>query len=467
MVNHKKIIRSVFFVLHFHVIIIIYTGCLEQFIGICNTSEKPEGGCNVYYSAQCACNGISLIEMYEDGNNYKFIFDDSYVQENDKLRIGFKNTKGETLDGVFLTWGSQKMPPREVKNGELLTSIKKTLFTYKNKGVYSMCLKGNNDYDCNDIDEVIITIYIENERDCKASFIIDDKGVNVYNNKCSQGSSKLVDPKYTGENVNMSSFPLQKSERILNNIKENNSPQINDERGESDSRINDTKKETNSKIKNCEQTRENQNKELEVENSFQFSDDDKRIESIMAEERILKIFENDESIETRNKEVECEGRLKHLKITNGTKENGNKESNEENENVEKKNNKDSPLEEFKDKFIYSDKKVSVSDSLDKISLVRLRSIVDSLRIYFETEDGKVIDEHIFKSLSKGDIKSGAFIIDIKKTFLRDKRNNSFSMSPINKGGTRKCRIKIVHKGTGDFFYLINADNKEQPDIFFY
>lgn len=430
MVNHKKIIRSVFFVLHFQIIIIIYTGCLEQLIGICNTSEKSEVGCNVYYSAQCACNGISLIEMYEDGNNYKFIFDDSYVQEKDKLRIGFKNTKGETLDGVFLTWGSQKIPPREVKNGELLTSIKKTLFTCKSKGVYSMCLKRNADYDCNDIDEVIITIYIENESDCKASFIIDDKGVNVYNNKCSQWSSKLVDPKNTGE---------------------------------TNSKINNREKETNSKIK---QTQENQNKELEVEHSFQFSDDDKSIESIMADERILKIFENDESIEPRNQGEECEERLKHLKITNGTKEKKNKESNEENENVEKKNNKDSPLEEFKDKFIYSDKKVSVSDSLDKISLARLKSIVGSLQIYFETEDGEVIKEPIFKSW-KGSVLSGAFISDIKKTFLKDKRNNSFSMCPINNGGTRKCRIKILHEGTGDFFYLINADNREQPDIFFY
>ena len=427
MVNHKKIIRSVFFVLQFQIIIIIYTGCLEQLIGICNTSEKSE---NVYYSAQCSCNSISLIDMYEDGEKYRFTFDDSYAQEAEKLRIGFKNTKGETLDGVFLTWGSQKMPPREVKNGELLTSIKKTLFTCRNKGLYSMCLKRNNDYDCNDIDEVIITIYIENESDCKASFIIDDKGVNVYNNKCSQGSSKLVDPK---------------------NI------------GETNSKINNREKESNSKIK---QTQENQNKELEVEHSFQFSDDDKRIESIMTDERILKIFENDESIEPRNHGEECEGRLKHLKITNGTKENGNKKSNKENENVEKKNNKHSSLDEFKDKFIYSDKKVSVSDSLDKISLARLKSIVDSLQIYFETEDGEVIKEPIFKSW-KGSVLSGAFISDIKKTFLNGKRNNSFSMSPINIGGTRKCRIKILHRGTGDFFYLINADNKEQPDIFFY
>ena len=455
MVNHKKIIRSVFFVLQFQIIIIIYTGCLEQLIGICNTSEKPEGASKEYYSTQCSCNGISLIEMYDDGSKYKFLFDDSYAQEADKLRIGFKNTKRETLDGVFLTWGSQKIPPREVKNGDLLTSIKRTLFTCKNKGVYSMCLKRNDDYDCNDIDEVIITIYIENESNCKASFIIDDKGVNVYNNKCSQGSSKLVDPKNTGGNVNMSSFQLQKSEKILNNIKENNSLQINDERGES-----------NSKIKNCEQTRENQKKELEVENSFQFSDDDKRIESIMADERILKIFENDESIEPRNKVEECDGRQKHLKITNDNNKNKNKEGNEENENVDKKENKDSPLEEFKDKFIYSDKKVSVSDSLDKISLARLRSIVDSLQIYFETEDGKVIKETIFKSW-KGSVLSGAFISDIKKTFLKKKKENSFSMYPINKGGTRKCRIKIVHKGTGDFFYLINADNKEHPDIFFY
>ena len=433
MVNHKKIIRSVFFVLQFQIIIIIYTGCLGQFIGICNTSAKSEGGCNVYYSTQCSCNGISLIEMYEDGNNYKFIFDDSYVQEKDKLRIGFKNTKGETLDGVFLTWGSQKIPPREVKNGELLTSIKRTLFTCRNKGVYSMCLKRNDDYDCNDINEVIITIYIENESDCKSSFIIDDKGVNVYTNKCSQGSSKLVDPK---------------------NI------------GETNSKINNIKKESNSKIKNCDQTQGNQNKELEVENSFQFSDDDKKIESIMADERILKIFENDESIEPRNHGEECEWRLKHLENTVDNNKNKKKEGNKENENVDKKENKDSPLEEFKDKFIYSDKKVSVSDSLDKISLARLKSIVGSLQIYFETEDGEVIKEPIFKSW-KGNVLSGAFISDIKKTFLKKKKENSFSMYPINKGGTRKCRIKIVHKGTGDFFYLINADNKEQPDIFFY
>lgn len=433
MVNHKKIIRSVFFVLHFHVIIIIYTGCLEQFIGICNTSEKSEGCCNVYYSAQCSCNWISLIDMYEDGEKYRFTFDDSYAQEADKLRIGFKNTKGETLDGVFLTWGSQKMPPREVKNGDLLTSIKKTLFTCKNKGVYSMCLKRNDDYDCNDIDEVIITIYIENESNCKASFIIDDKGVNVYNNKCSQGSSKLVDPK---------------------NI------------GETNSKINNIKKESNSQIKNCEQIQENQNKELEVEHSFQFSDDDKRIESIMADERILKIFENDESIEPRNQREECEGRLKHLKITNDTKENGNKERNEENENVEKKNNKENFLEKVKDKITYSNKKVSVSDDLDSTSLAMFKSIVGSLQIYFETELGEVIKEPIFKSW-KGSVLSGAFISDIKKTFLKKKKENSFSMSPINMGGTRKCRIKILHKGTGDFFYLINADNKEHPDIFFY
>ena len=430
MVNHKKIIRSVFFVLHFQIIIIIYTGCLGQFIGICNTSEKPEGGCNVYYSAQCSCNGISLIDMYEDGEKYRFTFDDSYAQENDKLRIGFKNTKGGNLDGVFLTWGSQKMPPREVKNGELLTSIKRTLFTCKNKGVYSMCLRRNDDYDCNDINEVIVTIYIENESDCKASFIIDDKGVNVYTNKCSQGSSKLVDPKNTGE---------------------------------TNSKINNREEESNSKIKNCEQTQENQKKELEVENSFQFSDDDKRIESIMADERILKIFENDESIEPRNKDVECEERLRHLEIT---KEKGNKESNEKNENVDKKENKDSPLDEFKDKITYSNKKVSVSDDIDPTSLSRLRSIVDSLQVYFETEDCKVIKEPIFKS-RKGAILSGAFISDIKKTFLRDKRENSFSMYPVNKGVARKCRIKILHNGTGDFFYLINAENKEQPDIFFY
>ena len=406
-------------------------GCLEQLIGICNTSEKSEGGCNVYYSAQCSCNGISLIDMYEDGEKYRFTFDDSYVQEADKLRIGFKNTKGETLDGVFLTWGSQKMPPREVKNGDLLTSIKKTLFTCKNKGVYSMCLKRNDDYDCNDINEVIITIYIENESNCKASFIIDDKGVNVYNNnKCSQGSSKLVDPK---------------------NI------------GETNFKINNREKDTSSQIK---QTQENQKKELEVEHSFQFSDDDNRIESIMADERILKIFENDESIEPRNHGEECEGRLKHLKITNGTKENGNKKSNKENENVDKKENKDSPLEEFKDKIIYSNKKVSVSDDIDPTYLSRLRSIVGSLQIYFETEDGEVIKEPIFKSW-KGNVLSGAFISDIKKTFLNGKRNNSFSMCPINREVARKCRIKILHKGTGDFFYLINADNKEQSDIFFY
>lgn len=436
MVNHKKIIRSVFFVLHFQIIIIIYTGCLGQFIGICNTSEKPEGGCNVYYSAQCSCNGISLIDMYEDGEKYKFTFDDSYVQEDDKLRIGFKNTKREALDGVFLTWGSQKMPPREVKNGELLTSIKRTLFTCKNKGVYSMCLRRNDDYDCNDINEVIVTIYIENESECKASFIIDDKGVNVYIDKSSQGSSKLVDPK---------------------NIGETNS-KINNSEKESKFQIKKTQ------VKNCEQTQENQNKELEVENSFQFSDDDKRIESIMADERILKIFENDESIEPKNQDVECEERLKHLEIT---KKKGNKESNEENENVDKKENKENFLEKVKDKITYSNKKVSVSEDIDPTSLSRLRSIVGSLQIYFETEDGKVIDEHIFKSFSKGDIKSGDFIKHIKKTFLRDKRNNSFSICPINIGGTRKCRIKIVHEGTGDFFYLTNADNKEQPDIFFY
>lgn len=433
MVNHKKIIRSVFFVLHFQIIIIIYTGCLGQFIGICNTSEKSEGGCNVYYSAQCSCNGISLIDMYEDGEKYRFTFDDSYAQEADKLRIGFKNTKGGKLDGVFLTWGSQKMPPREVKNGELLTSIKRTLFTCKNKGVYSMCLRRNDDYDCNDINEVIVTIYIENESDCKAIFIIDDKGVNVYIDKSSQGSSKLVDPKNTGE---------------------------------TNSKINNREEESNSKIKNCEQIQENQNKELEVEHSFQFSDDDKRIESIMADERILKIFENDESIEPKNQDVECEERLKHLEIINDTKGKGNKESNEKNENVDKKENKDSSLDEFKDKITYSNKKVSVSDDIDPTSLSRLRSIVDSLQIYFETELGEVIKQPIFKSW-KGNVLSGAFISDIKKTFLRDKRNNSFSMCPINIGGTRKCRIKIVHNGTGDFFYLINAENKEQPDIFFY
>lgn len=430
MVNHKKIIRSVFFVLHFQVIIIIYTGCLGQFIGICNTSEKPEGGCNVYYSAQCSCNGISLIDMYEDGEKYKFTFDDSYAQEDDKLRIGFKNTKGETLEGVFLTWGSQKMPPRAVKNGELLTSIKRTLFTCKNKGVYSMCLRRNDDYDCNDINEVIVTIYIENESECKASFIIDDKGVNVYSNKCSQGSSKLVDPKNTGE---------------------------------TNSKINNIKKESNSKIK---QTQENQNKELEVEHSFQFSDDDKRIESIMADERILKIFENDKSIEPRNQGEECEGRLKHLEITNDTKEKGNKESNEKNENVDKKENKENFLEKVKEKITYSNKKVSVSDDLDPTSLSRLRSIVGSLQICFETEDGKVIKEPIFKFWN-GNVLSGDFICDKKKTFLRDKNNNSFSMCPINKEVARKCRIKIVHEATGDFFYLTNADNKEQSDIFFY
>lgn len=430
MVNHKKIIRIVFFVLHFQVIIIIYTGCLEWITSICNTSAKEsEGGCNVYYSTQCACNGISLIEMYEDSNNYKFIFDDSYAPEKDKLRIGFKNTKMDTLDGVFLTWGSQKMPSREVKNGELLTSIKNTLFTYRNKGVYSMCLKRNDDYDCNDINEVIITIYIENESDCKASFIIDDKGVNVYIDKSSQGSSKLVDSKNTGE---------------------------------TNSKINNMKKESNSKIKNCEQTQENQKKEFEAEYSFQFSDDG-QMESIMADERILKIFENDESIEPRNQDVECEERLKHFEITVDNNKNKNKEWNKENENVDKKENF---LEKVKDKITYSNKKVSVSEDIDPTSLSRLRSIVGSLQVYFETEDGEVIKEPIFKS-RKGDILTGAFIIDIKKTFLKDKRNNSFSMYSVNKEVARKCRIKILHKGTGDFFYLINADNKEQPDIFFY
>lgn len=453
MVNLKKIKRSIYFFLPFQFVVIIYTGCLEWLTSICNTSEKPEGASKEYYSTQCACNGISLIEMYDDGSKYKFLFDDSYAQEDDKLRIGFKNTKWETLDGLFLTWGSQTMPSRIVKNGELLTSIKKTLFTYKNKGVYSMCLKRNNDYDFNDINEVIITIYIENESDCKASFIIDDKGVNVYTNKCSQGSSMLVDSKHTGESVEGSSFLLKKNKDFLNDTKEHKSLQIDD-----------TKKETNFQIKNCDQTQENQNKELEVENSFQFGDDDKRIESIMADESILKIFENDESIENRKQGEECDGMIKHFERTVHNNKNKNKECNKGNENVAKKENKDSSLDEFKDKFIYSDKKVSVSDSLDKIFLARLRSIVGSLQIYFETEDGKVIDEHIFKSLSKGDIKSGAFIIDIKKTFLRDKR---FSMYPINKGGTRKCRIKIVNYKTSDFFYLINADNKEQPDIFFY
>ena len=467
MVNLKKIKRSIYFFLPFQFVVIIYTGCLEWLTSICNTSEKPEGASKEYYSTQCACNGISLIEMYDDGSKYKFLFDDSYAQEDDKLRIGFKNTKGETLDGLFLTWGSQTMPSRIVKNGELLTSIKKTLFTYKNKGVYSMCLKRNNDYDCNDINEVIITIYIENESDCKASFIIDDKGVNVYTNKYySQGSSMLVDSKHTGESVEESSFMLKKNKDFLNDTKEHKSLQINDMKEETNSKINYEKKETNFQIKNCDQTQENQNKELEVEHSFQFSDDDKRIESIMADERILKIFENDESIENRKQGVECDGMIKHFEITVDNNKNKNKEGNKENENVDKKENKHSSLDEFKDKFIYSDKKVLVSDSLDKISLARLKSIVGSLQIYFETEDGEVIKEPIFKS-RKGNILSGAFISDIKKTFLKDKRNNSFSMCHINIGGTRKCRIKILHKGTGDFFYLTNADNNEHPDIFFY
>ena len=110
--------------------------------------------------------------------------------------------------------------------------------------------------------------------------------------------------------------------------------------------------------------------------------------------------------------------------------------------------------------------MSVSDDIDPTYLSRLRSIVGSLQIYFETEDGEVIKEPIFKSW-KGNVLSGAFISDIKKTFLNGKRNNSFSMCPINREVARKCRIKILHKGTGDFFYLINADNKEQSDIFFY
>ena len=463
MVNHKKIIRSVFLVLQIQFVITIFSGCLEWLTSICNTSEKPEGASKEYYSTQCACNGISLLEMYEDSNKYKFLFDDSYVQEKGKLRIGFKKTKGETLDGVFLTWGNQREPSREINSGELLTSIKKTIFTCKNKGVYSMCLKRNNDYD-NDINEVIVTIYIEDESDSKASFIIDDNGVNVYIDKSSQDLSNLAESKHTGESVSLHSPILQKSEKNVD-IKGDNT-QINEERGESDSRINNTKKESNSKIKNCEQTQENQNKELEVEHSFQFSDDDKRIESIMADERILKIFENDESIETRNHGEGCEGRQKHLEFTNETKEKKNKESNKENENIEKKNNKDRPLDEFKDKITYSDKKVSVSEDIDQTSLSRLRSIVGSLQVYFETEDGEVIEESIFKSRN-GNILSGDFISDIKKTFLRDKRNYSFSMYPVNKRGARKCRIKIVHEGTGDFFYLTNADNKEQHDIFFY
>lgn len=405
MVNHKKITRSVFFVLHFQIIIIIYTCCLKQFIGICNTSEKSEGGCNVYYSAQCSCNGISLIEMYEDSNNYKFIFDDSYAPEKDKLRIGFKNTKMNTLDGVFLTWGSQKMPPREVKNGELLTSIKRTLFTCKNKGVYSMCLKRNDDYDCNDIDEVIITIYIENESDCKASFIIDDKGVNVYINKCSQWPSKLVDPKYTRESVSLHSPISQRSEKNVD-IKGNNT-QSKDEKKETKSQIKGNGKQSNSQI-----TGEKETPSTQIKDSVNRGYD--------------------------NGNVKAKEKLKH----------------------------DSFLEEVKDKITYSNKKVYVSEDIDSTSLSRFKSIVDSLQIYFETELGEVIKEPIFKSRN-GNVLSGDSMGVIKKTFLKDKRNNSFSMYPVNKGVARKCRIKILHKGTGDFFYLINEDNKEQPDIFFY
>ena len=142
----------------------------------------------------------------------------------------------------------------EINSGELLTSIKKTIFTCKNKGVYSMCLKRNNDYD-NDINEVIVTIYIEDESDSKASFIIDDNGVNVYIDKSSQDLSNLAESKHTGESVSLHSPILQKSEKNVD-IKGDNT-QINEERGESDSRINNTKKESNSKIKNCEQTQEN------------------------------------------------------------------------------------------------------------------------------------------------------------------------------------------------------------------
>ena len=344
-------------------------------------------------------NGYISIKKREEGNSYNIYLS----KKEESLRISFMNSKCELQENVFTNWGFKYSDPVVIKNGVLCTTIKKTLFKRKKDGEYTFCLKSVDDVE---IEDIVVVFYVGT---------IDNKAIR---------------------------FRIQKNKITpikIDVVKEEDNKE-------------EEKKEDNSVEDNKEDNSVEAKKEKKEEKKEEEKKEDIYVSSTI-NDPMMKDLQNISSIGlNKNHELHDTNLLSSTNSIDSTNFYIKSIHSTDNSYIDK------IFKELKDNILYSNSKISFIKKDSKYKILK-----DKLRIWFESVNGEElcmkVETAIFKNRGR-QIISGMYTSNIKKGFLENDYDFSFTKIKDKTGTIKEIKVKITCEGTDEAIYVVDNDGKD-------